>query len=103
MPDKKEIERRKQIARELKLKARQEFENSLPMSSENFKKLFQYLNEALTDNACNDTLNHSIGFLQSLQLDNIEEITEWLEKNGGYCDCEILANVEEKFDADAIL
>jgi hypothetical protein len=103
MPDKSEIERRKQIARELKLKARQGFENSLPMSPENFKGLFDYLDEQLTDNSCDDTLKLSITFLQSLKLDNVQEIIEWLSENGGYCDCEVLANVEEKFDSNTIL
>jgi len=103
MPDKNEIERRKQIARELRLKARQDFENNLPTRRENFKALFDYLDEKLTDNPCDDTLNFSIAFLQSLELDNIEEITKWLGENGGYCDCEVLANVEEKFDDNAIL
>lgn len=103
MPDKNEIERRKQISRDLKLKARQEFENSLPTSRENFKALFDYLDEQLTDNPCDDTLKLSVFFLQSLKLDNIEEITKWLGENGGYCDCEVLVNVEEKFDDNAIL
>ena|SRR5436190_24056303 len=103
MPDKNEIERRKQIAKDLKLKARQEFEKSLPMSHENFKGLYDYLGKQLTDNACDHSLKLSINFLQSLKLNNIDEITEWLEENGGNCDCEVLANVEEKFDDNAIL
>ncbi len=103
MPDKNEIERRKQIAKELKLKARQEFENNLPMTNENFKGLFDYLDKQLTDNACDHSLKLSNDFLQSLKLDNIDEITDWLGENGGNCDCEVLANVEEKFDDNAIL
>jgi len=71
MPDNNETERRKQIARELKLKARQEFDKSLPMSAENFQGLFDYLDEQLTDNPCDDTLKLSVTFLQSLKLNNI--------------------------------
>ena len=103
MPDQNEIKRRKQIARDLRLKARQDFENSLPTSRENFKGLFDYLDEQLSDNPCDDTLNFSVSFLQFLKLDNVEEITKWLGENGGYCDCEVLANLEEKFDDSAIL
>ncbi|MBA4121605.1 MAG: DUF2695 domain-containing protein [Acidobacteria bacterium] len=25
-------------------------------------------------------------------------LIDWLENNGGYCDCEVLANVEEKIN-----
>jgi hypothetical protein len=32
-----------------------------------------------------------------MQLKGINEsrVIPWLEKNGGYCDCEVIANVEE--------
>ncbi len=42
-------------------------------------------------------------FFGSRGIDNFEEKAEWLNENGGYCDCEVLANVEEKFDDNAIL
>ena len=103
MPDKKEVERRKQIAREKKFESRQEFEKSLPMSSENFKSLFDYLDKQLTKNGCDHNFKFSLNYLQSLELNNIDNIIKWLGENGGYCDCEILANVEDKFDNDAIL
>ena len=96
MPERNEIERRKQIARDLRLKSRQEFENSLSTSPENFKALFDYLDEQFTKNDCDHSLKLSIKFLQSLNLDNMEVIVEWLNENGGHCDCEVLSNVEEK-------
>ncbi|WP_290687210.1 DUF2695 domain-containing protein [Intestinibacter sp.] len=27
----------------------------------------------------------------------LEESIEWLEEHGGYCDCEVLANIEDLF------
>ena len=103
MPDKSEIERRKQLARDLKFKARQEFEDGLPMSRMDFEALFDYLDEQLTDYSCDDRLKHSTSYLHTLKLNNLEEITEWFRVNGGYCDCEVLSNVKEKFDDNAIL
>jgi len=73
------------------------------MSCENFTSLFDYLNEQLADNGCDDSLKLTVGFLQSFKFDNIEEITKWLEDNDGYCDCEVLANVAVKFDDNTIL
>jgi hypothetical protein len=32
----------------------------------------------------------------------VDKITGWLRDNGGNCDCEVLANVEEKFDENAV-
>lgn len=98
MPDKSEKERRKQIMDDLKNKADQEFESSLPMSRDNFKKLFDYLDMQLTDKDCNDTNGLTKTFLLQSNIEKVDEVLDWLADHGGYCDCEILANVEEQFE-----
>jgi hypothetical protein len=102
MPDKNEIERRKQIKKELRDKAKIEFENSLPISREKFTQLFDYLDENLYKFGCDDTLTLTFKFLQESEINNIDEIKNWLGEKGGYCDCEVLNNVEEMFEEDAI-
>jgi Protein of unknown function (DUF2695) len=102
MPDNSEIEKRKLIAKELKLKARQEFDQSLPIGRDMFNLLFDYLDEQLFDHSCDGTIKLTVGFLQSLKIENIEEVTKWLGENSGYCDCEVLANVEGKFEDNTI-
>ena len=37
-------------------------------------------------------------FLKEKGIENIDKVEEWLHNNGGYCDCEVLMNVEEKFE-----
>lgn len=103
MPDKNEIERRKQIKKELREKAKIEFENSLPISREKFTQLFDFLDEKLGEYDCDDSLKLTNEFLQEYNIENIQEVKNWLQENGGYCDCEVLNNVEEMFDEDAIL
>lgn len=98
MPDKSEKERRKQIMDDLKKKADQEFESSLPISRENFKKLFDHLDIELSDKGCDDTNVLTKTFLLQSNVENIDKVLEWLADHGGYCDCEILANVEEQFE-----
>lgn len=95
MPDKSEKERRKQIKDELKNKADQEFERSLPMKRDNFKKLFDYLDAQLTGKICDDTNILSKSYLLQSNIEKVDKVLEWLEEQGAYCDCEILANVEE--------
>ena len=98
MVDKIDKERRKQIREDLRKKAREEFENSLPMTKDNFKRLFDYLDNELSESECAD--NHTITkrYLNIIGIENSEEILGWLIVNDGYCDCEILANVEEQFE-----
>ena len=98
MPDKSNKERRKQIMDDLKNKAEQEFESSLPMSSDNFKILFDYLDTHLNDKGCDDTNTLTKTFLLQSNIEKLDEVLEWLADHGGYCDCEILANVEEQFE-----
>ena len=98
MPDKSEKERRKQIMDNLKNKADQEFESSLPMSRDNFKRLFDHLDTHLSDKDCDDTNSLTKTFLVQSNIQKVGEVLEWLAEHGGYCDCEILANVEEQFE-----
>ena len=98
MPDKSEKERRKQIKDDLKKRADQVFESSLPMSRDNFKKLFDHLDVYLTDKDCHNTNSLTKTFLLQSHNENVDEVFEWLADHGGYCDCEILANVEEQFE-----
>lgn len=96
--DKNEKARRKQILNELSQKQQQEFELSLPVNREIFENLFDYLNEQLEEKSCDDTNTLTAAFLTNNKIKNIETTLDWLAENGGYCDCEILANVEEKFE-----
>ncbi len=83
---------------DLKRKTDHEFESSLPMDRENFQKLFDYLDTELTDKNCDDTNSLTKTFLLQSNIQKVDEVLEWLAEHGGYCDCEILANVEEQFE-----
>lgn len=98
MPDKNEKARRRQIHKELQEKAQIEFEESLPVSREIFHSLFDFLDEELEKNGCDDRLKLTQQFLETNHIENIEQVENWLKENGGFCDCEVLYNVEEKFE-----
>lgn len=98
MPDKTEKESRRQIHKELQEKAKIEFEKSLPISKELFQTLFDFLDEELEKNGCDDRLKFTKQFLEINKIQNVDEVENWLKENGGFCDCEVLYNVEEKFE-----
>lgn len=97
--NKDEKERRKQILNELSKKKQQEFEEGLPMDREVFKNLFDDLNNQLEEKGCDNTTTLTAAFLENNKISKIENVIHWLADNGGHCDCEILANVEEKFES----
>ena len=74
-----------------------DFIKSLPMDKETFNELFDYLDERLGD-GCDHTINMTLDFLKDKEVKNIDQVVEWLNDKGGYCDCEVLANVEEMFE-----
>jgi len=50
-------------------------------------------------NGCDHTPKITTAYLAQAKLD-ANEILPWLEEQGGYCDCEILANVEERWESE---
>ncbi|MBO6185033.1 MAG: DUF2695 domain-containing protein [Chryseobacterium sp.] len=79
-------------------KAQAEFEKSLPISREDFQKLFDYLEENLEENNCDNSLALTKQFWETNQIKNAEEVENWLKENGGFCDCEVLYKMEELFE-----
>lgn len=74
------------------------FEKSLPISKTQFQELFDFLDSKLGDAGCDDTLKFCNEFFAKNSIANFEEVIGWLKENGGFCDCEVLANIEEQFE-----
>jgi len=96
MSGQSEKDKRKEILRQLRLKGKEDFYKSMPMAKETFQELFDHLDQNLRGE-CDHSLAKTIEFLEEKGIENIDMIVEWLNDNGGYCDCEVLMNVEEKF------
>ncbi|OGX80946.1 hypothetical protein BEN48_07185 [Hymenobacter glacialis] len=97
MPSQEEKGRRKAIQNELMKKADAERLAALPMPKEKLQEFFDYLDQQLEEHDCDDTLRFTQQFAASRNL-AFEPIKQWLGDYGGYCDCEALANVEEKYE-----
>jgi hypothetical protein len=72
-----------------------------PISPAALQLLFEYLDCAfMAGHDCDSTLAITEVFLRKHRLP-VEPMIEWLEQNGGYCDCEVMLNVALKWD-DAV-
>jgi hypothetical protein len=58
------------------------------------KALFDMLDVEFPRQGCDHTLRLTRAWLASKGLP-VQPVVAWLEDNGGYCDCEALANAEE--------
>ncbi|QQO07616.1 DUF2695 domain-containing protein [Breznakiella homolactica] len=97
MPNNEEKLRRKKILEDIKTESRKQFHDSLPMAEAEFKGLFDYLDETLSERECGHTNTLTREYLEKGGADT-ERVLTWLAEQGGYCDCEILGNAEELFE-----
>ena len=90
--------RKKELLKNYKAKEKQNFKDSLPMDEEVFWELFDYLDERLEEqDGCDHSLSLTRSFLETKGVD-VDSILDWIVDNGGGCDCEVLYNVEERFE-----
>lgn len=92
-------EKSKQLAlkKAFKQQEKQAFIASLPMQVDDFHDLFENLDVKLSDEPCDHTLANTEAFLHQQELP-VQKVIFWLNQHGGCCDCEVLGNVEEKFE-----
>ena len=93
-----EKKKRKEVRKVLAQKELDDFRSSLPMEEKRFVALFHFLEKVLQEHPCDHSLRHTTHFLTENKVCDIEKVTSWLTSHGGYCDCEVLCNVEEQFD-----
>ena len=86
---------RKELLSQISDRERKNFEGSLPIPRQTFQSLFDFLDEELVE--CDDTLKFTDIFLNDNYVNDASKVKLWLQEHGGYCDCEVLANVEEQF------
>ena len=97
MPSHEEKLRRKTTRNTLRQTEQDRLRASIPMSSTQMKALFDFVDKKLSESECDDTLRYTIGFLRTQPVEP-ETVLSWLEKAGGYCDYEVIANAEEKLE-----
>jgi len=83
----------KNAFKEAELKA---FRETLPMNEMDFLPLFDFLDNALSENECKNDFTLLESYCKQEKLD-FPSLAQWFREQGGYCDCEIYGNVEEKF------
>lgn len=99
MASQAERDRRKALVREIADRKRQEAEARMPLSKEDLAALFNHLDHALVE-GCDHSLRLTRAFLASRSLAE-DTIVPWLGEYGGFCDCEVLANVEDSWPSEA--
>lgn len=75
-----------------KAKERAEAEAALPVPKSQLLGLFDFLDSELGRRGCDHTLVLTVEWAHRENV-SADEIVSWSREHGGYCDCEVLANV----------
>lgn len=68
------------------------------MSRAEFEQLFEFLGEGLAHRGCDGTHRLTLEFLRARRAPNETAVLDFCEQNGGYCDCEVLSNMQDCFE-----
>ena len=101
MPSKDERQRRKTLLRSMRDAARKAKAAKLPLSPPQMRALFEFVDERLQESECDQSLQHTVAFLESQHLPQ-EPVLEWHRESGGYCDCEVICNAREEFESSLL-
>jgi hypothetical protein len=94
MPERPDKGRRKEVLRGVREQRRAEARAALPLPDDQLRAMFDALDRELPIRGGDHTRRLTQGFLER-RGHPIEAVLAWLDEDGGYCDCEVLANVEE--------
>lgn len=86
---------KKTLKKEWQKREQRKLIDSMPIPAEELMALFDFL-DCEDAPECDHSLRKTEHFLRSRNL-SVEKVVPWLREHGGYCDCEVLFNVEDKF------
>jgi len=89
-------QQRKAALKQWKRGERADLLSGMPLSPEQLHRLLDYLDANIND--CDHTTKLTAIFLHVEQLEK-EKVLSWLGEHGGFCDCEVLANLSDLDDS----
>jgi hypothetical protein len=89
--------RKKEMRKRWREGQRAQIRAELPMPFDGIRAMFDMLDAELPRQGCDHTRRLTQRWLEDGGHDT-EAVLAWLDDHGGYCDCEVLANVEQHFE-----
>ena len=88
---------RKRLKKLLREQERNAALRALPLAIPELEAMFDMLDVELPLKGCDHSRRLTKAWLVSRGHD-VESVFAWLDEHGGYCDCEVLGNVEQHFN-----
>ena len=68
-----------------------------PLSDDKLEAMFDAVERSLENNGCDHSQRATITWLTANGFD-VDTVVQWLENNGGFCDCEVVANARDHWE-----
>lgn len=92
-----DADRKRELKKAARQAEREAFLKGMPVSVAEAHDLFDRVDSALEANPCHGDLRYALAACEELSL-SPATLLPWLREQGGGCDCEVLANVEERVE-----
>jgi len=80
-----------------KVEQRASARQAFPLLADLLTALFAHVTAAVDRSGCQHSLAATEEWIAQAGVDH-DSVVEWLEDNGGYCDCEVVANAADHFE-----
>lgn len=86
----------KKLLRKLRRQQRKR-EAAMPLTRHELLSLCEWVEAKLKHEGCDHSYRYTEAFLRNSGLP-VQDILDWLSEEGGYCDCEVIANVKQVYE-----
>jgi hypothetical protein len=93
-------QRHREILKAVKANTERHEDADRPTALDELRSLFAFLDERIAVEGCHHTMRLTQTFLQDRNLP-VNVILEWCKQYGGFCDCEVAANVGSRWESSA--
>ncbi len=83
--------------RQWKARQREAARGAFPVSDALLQTLFKSVEELVNENGCDHSLRFTEQWIAKNQQPR-EPLIRWLDENGGFCDCEVVANAYDHWE-----
>lgn len=88
---------KREMVRDILAKQRAEERATFPLSVEELRNMFEFVDGALMQEPCDHTRRHTTDWLKQ-HGHPVEPMLAWLNTVGGCCDCEVAMNAGQHVD-----
>ena len=94
-------DKKRELKKHWKKAERDAARSAFPLPDDKLEALFDAVEMAIEDAGCDHSLRATTEWLSANGVD-IGAVVVWLENNGGFCDCEVVANARDHWEESRV-